>query len=103
VDDFWDGTDDVSWCPPIHVTNGSRHDFSLHPCSTRPKSDAKSTIHEPSPAKSHPYERISSYESNELTECLEPDAKCSPQGGKQSLHSPRWQSNNGTSGMITVW
>jgi hypothetical protein len=64
VDDFWDGTDDVSWCSPIHVTNGSRHEFSLHPCSTRPKSDAKSTIHEPFPAKSHPFELISSYESN---------------------------------------
>jgi len=55
VDDFWDGTDDVSWCSSIHVTNGSRHEFSLR------HSDV---IHEPSPAKSHPFELISNYESN---------------------------------------
>ena len=79
VDDFWDGANDVSWCSPIHATNGSRHEFRLHTCSTRPKSDAKITIHEPPPAKSYPSELIASYESTEL---CEPDAKRSPQGGK---------------------
>jgi hypothetical protein len=95
VDNFWDGANDVSWCSPIHATNGSRHEFRLHPGSTRPKSDAKTTIHEPTPANSYPSELISSYKSNESTERCEPDAKQSPQGGKQPLPSPRWANTSG--------
>jgi hypothetical protein len=80
VDDFWDGANDVSWCSPIHSTDGSRNESRLHPCSTGPKSDAKITIHEPHPAKPYPSELVSSYESNESTERREPGANRSPQG-----------------------
>jgi hypothetical protein len=65
VDDFWGGANDVSGCAPVHATNGSRHEFSLHPFSTKPRPDSKSTIHESSPAKSQPFELVSNCESTE--------------------------------------
>ena len=101
VDDYWDGTNDVPWCSPVHATNGRGHEFCVHACGTRPKSHVKIAIHEPFYAKSHPSKFISSYEPNE---CCKPDAEHSTERGKQSLPSPRWLANSATTGTkIPYW
>jgi hypothetical protein len=79
VDDYRDGANDVSWCSPVHATDGCGNEFGMHACGTGSKSDGKSAIHEPFHVKSHPYELIWS---NEPYVCCKPDAKHSPEGGK---------------------